>query len=221
MASRHISAAVRRGKLWTLHPRAARLPAAPRYTAPMRSLLPLLLLLPLLACGESDVLRLSSAEGPRHFLGPTVRIDVDAEPVRLTVCGNDDPLPGAVDDEVSLCAVVQLDGALLAALAPGERLGIEGSAVAPAQLVTGRVPFVAGEGHAPAVLAAWVSTGCFAPPRTGGVTQQLRGTLVLEEHSAQRWRGRLELHMTGEAGGGECVVGVQGADVEVGFDVRP
>ena len=188
----------------------------------MRSTPLLCLALPLLAaCGDSETIRLRKQGDDLLFTTPSVSLFGSAATHHLRVCGLNDPLPRAVDDETSLCALVDVDAAALAARGSKVVLKLEGSAVVPAGVPGQAASFEPGAGHAPEVLSAWVTTGCFGPPSTQTAVQQVRGELRLEQHDADRWRGRLELHMEGEPGGSECSVGAEGADFEVELDVAP
>jgi hypothetical protein len=182
--------------------------------------LALLLLSSLAAgCGDSDLIRLRLADGSRSFTQPTVERTQQGEVVQLRVCGRHELSPSLEDTGSSLCAVVQLDAPALEGLAGDAVLRIEGSAVAPADVLGPQAPFEPGGDHAPEVLAAWVYTSCFAPPLPASI-QQVRGELRFEERSDERWRGQLELHVEGAPGGDACAVGAQGADFDVRFDVR-
>jgi hypothetical protein len=137
------------------------------------------------------------------------------------VCGTHGVRPDATDVGTRLCVSVQLlDGEWLSQPSAGEVLPIDGRALVPGGWAGGPVPFEPGAVNAPAVHAAWVDVSCFGPRRESTAIQQVRGQLKLEEHSRERWRGRLELKVEGEPGGFDCQPGGLGADVGVDFDVR-
>ncbi|MFP2933531.1 hypothetical protein ACLESO_51985 [Pyxidicoccus sp. 3LG] len=181
-----------------------------------------LLLLSLTACDPKDEDDEESTTDPiRVKYGETWR-DFDKErtasltgvtPRTLRLCGVNDPIPEAIDDETSVCLLINLDESLLGT-GPGT-LTLEGTSTVTVEDST-EPSFAAGPGHSQGVGAVWASTGCFGPPSTESSVQQVNGRLVLEENSATQLKGRLELQVTGKLAG-RCPGTDAEADVE--FDV--
>ncbi|QSQ15286.1 hypothetical protein [Myxococcus landrumensis] len=189
--------------------------------------LPWVLALSLAACGNNadgdnpkpgdedatGYLRTNEPSKVRLFdLNPSFELK-DGAPRRLNLCKWSDPDPTVADDEATACANMAFDDAVLGT-GPKSFTVKLGATLPP----VGEVTIVPREGHSPEIKEAYFSTGgCLAPPQQGNRTQELSGTLVFEENTATRLRGRLELRSTGVTRG-RC----PGTDAEADlrFDLR-
>jgi hypothetical protein len=135
---------------------------------------------------------------------------------RLSLCGTNDPLKHAADDETSLCVALTFDASL-----PGSgpaTLTIDGTSTVPSpDLGSDNRTFEAGPTHTAGITGVWATTSCYGPPSEEDAVQQLSGRLELEENSATRLKGRLVLNTTGPTGT-RCPGTAAEADLE--FDVE-
>ncbi len=182
-------------------------------------LLSLALLLSLTACEPDE----EAAEGTmRVKYGETWKEFDDVrdytfhpEPApKLILCGTNDPLPNAIDDETGLCVDVTFDPAI-----PGSgpaTFTIDGTATVPSPDSGPNRTFEAGPAHTAGLAGVWASTSCYSSPSEEDVVQQVSGELELEENSATRLKGRLVLDVTGTTG---LTCPGSAAEVDLHFDI--
>ncbi|AGC45808.1 hypothetical protein MYSTI_04516 [Myxococcus stipitatus DSM 14675] len=197
------------------------MPQAPHVSLRTFAALPFALALSLTACGDdakpgdedaTGYIRTSKPTQVLFHLNPQFELK-DGAPRRLGLCKWSDPDPNTVDDESTACANVAFDEA---ALGTGPKsFTIKLGALLPP---TGDATITPREGNSSEIKEAYFSTGgCLAPPQRGDTTQELTGTLVFEENTATRLRGRLELRSTG-ATRGRCPV--MDAEADLRFDLQ-
>lgn len=188
-------------------------------TSTSKLLSSLALLLAVSACEPDDEvqgsLRARFGESWKEFdEGRSYTFIADGPPT-LYLCGDNDPLPNAIDDETGLCITLVLD-ASVSGSGPAT-FTIDGAGTVPYPDTYGNRTFAAGPAHSAGVTGVWATTSCFAAPSEEDAVQQLSGRLELEENSATKYRGRLVLNVTGPLGT-RCPGDAAEADLE--FEIQ-
>jgi hypothetical protein len=192
-------------------------------TLPSRRAPGLLLLLTLAACDSfppgSGTFRAQLGDSWRDFEQRETTLTQEA-PRKLVACGTYDPIPTAMDDETSLCLSLELDLDRLEAAGDGAVLPLDGTGQFSNASSSEGLTFVSEPGHSEAILRAWASMSCFAPPRGGALTQRVRGRLHLTHVRAESLSGRVELSLEGELAGGACHDRTGPAEFDFPFTVQ-